>query len=349
MEQWVLAAENEDEARERLGNLLNFHLATAPKYADETAVHFAAQLVANDYYGGENGNEVFFVFPSDILASQHNFAFNGWEKDFTKPQSETKWNDVFVWPNTVENPGIMVDAGMVFLPESTPVDPETGSKYASEIKTIEGEEKRVMIEDTPLVESFISWGQKLDAQSTVWQAFTRHKEERNYWRREELGTDCFTTCVGELQELGFQLDAAVPLANQLIKNMYYRDSFDSEMLQLMIKEAGAQWKRAENTIPSKEYWEKYFASNPTLRPKHIHYYDGDPTSAILEFQQENNIGKADTSEKDGQLLGFDDHHVIGMKKDPRANQGYEELVAVANKIISEHYTSKEEEEVKPEV
>jgi len=58
---------------------------------------------------------------------------------------------------------------------------------------------------------------------------------------------------------------------------------------------------------------------------------------VLEFQKQNNIGRADTSKTDGQLLGFDDHHVVNMKKDPRANAGYDELIETANKIITEHY------------
>ncbi len=171
LEGWALKAGDEEEAKERLNAQLNHSLATAPNYPDETAVHFAAQIVADGYYGGESNNEVFFAYPSDVLASQHEFAFNGWEKDFTKPQSETKWNDVFIWPSTLDNPGIPVDAGVVFLPENTPVDPETGSKYASEIKTVEGAEKRVMIEDEKLVSAFIEWATSLTKESTVVKAY----------------------------------------------------------------------------------------------------------------------------------------------------------------------------------
>ena len=100
--------------------------------------------VGDNFYGGERGNEVFFVYPSDVLASQNDYSFNGWQKDFTKMQSEDKWNGVFVWPQDMNNPGISVDAGVVFLPGNIPVDPETGSKYASALKTVESEEKRVM-------------------------------------------------------------------------------------------------------------------------------------------------------------------------------------------------------------
>lgn len=189
MGDWVLGEETEEKARKKLDNLMNFHLSAAPTYPDKTAVHFAAQLVADDYYGGESGNEVFFIYPSDVIASQHDFAFNGGEKDFTQPQSETKWNDVFVWPQTVENSGIPIDAGMVFLPKSTPVDPETGSKYASEIKMVDGEEKRVMVEDNELVSRFVGWAKQIDGTSPIWQAFTAYKDERNYYVKQEKEDD----------------------------------------------------------------------------------------------------------------------------------------------------------------
>ncbi|NMB84295.1 hypothetical protein GYA28_03320 [Candidatus Roizmanbacteria bacterium] len=336
---WILGEESEAKAKEKLNNLLHFHLASAPKYPDQTAVHFATQLVADAYYGGERENEVFFVFPSDFVASQYNFSFNGWEKDFTRPQSETKWNDVFVWPNTVDNPGITVDAGLVFLPENTPVDPNTGSKYASEIKIVDGKEQRVMVEDAALIETFIDWGQKIDDQSPLKQAFQTYKEERNYYSQQYLSRNLMSVCMTELQGLGFRREASVALADALVREMHYSESFNNELLTKIIRESGAHWKRAENTVPAKEYWENFFRSHPDLRPKHINYYDGDPTTAVREFQQQNDIGKADTSEKDGQLLGFDDHHVTDMDKDPRSNMGYEELVATANKIITEHFSA----------
>jgi len=334
---WVLQAEDENQARERLNNLLHFHLAGAPKYPDETAVHFAAQIVADGYYGGESGNEVFFIYPADVLASQYAFAFNGWEKDLTRPQSETKWNDVFVWPQSTENPGIPIDAGFVFLPASTPVDPQTGSKYASEVIVIDGQEKRVMIEDSALVNAFVEWGRKLDKSSPLIRLFTEYKEEEDYYRQESLRKECFATFVRELEGLGFKPDASEALASELISEMHVRDTLDQEILEYIVRRAGANWKRAENPVPAKEYWESFFAKNPHLRPKHVVYYDGDPTTAVYEFLQQNNIGRADTSKTEGPLLGFDDNHVLDMENDPRANKGYDELVAIANEIIKEYY------------
>ena len=39
-----------------------------------------------------------------------------------KHTTEAKWNDIFVWPSKLDNPGVLVDAGIVFLPKSTLVD-----------------------------------------------------------------------------------------------------------------------------------------------------------------------------------------------------------------------------------
>lgn len=338
LSEWVLQAENEEEATERFTNLMNWHLASAPKYPDQTAVHFANQLVADNYYGGEQDNEVFFVFPSDVIASQHNFAFNGWEKDFTKPQSETKWNDIFIWPNSLENPGITIDAGVVFLPEKTQVDPKTGSKYASEAKQIDSVEKRVMIEDIERVNKFIDWAQSLNDQSEIIKMARDYYQERNYNMTKAKEDSLTTACLEELKKLGFSEESARSLSSGLIRDlMYWNTETPIDKFQDLIDGSSAKYKGAENTISSKEYWEKYFGENPQLKPKHIIYYDGDPSSAIYKFQQENDIGRANTSETDGNLLGFDDHFVSEMEKDPRANVGRKELVNMGNKIIREHY------------
>ncbi len=351
LESWALKAENEEEARKRLDSQLNFTLATAPNYPDKTAVHFAAQIVADGYYGGESDNEAFFLYPSDVLASQHDYAFNGSGKDFTQPQNETKWNDIFVWPSTLDNPGIPVDSGVVFLPESTSVDPETGSKYASEIKIVEGEEKRVMIEDEKLVSAFMEWAKKLGDNSPAVQAYNAaYREKHDYWKKPELEKVCFDVLQQEISSLGFDTETADKLTNTILSNdgigaFIYSGKLDwgnltpEEAAHGKLKSASANWKRAKETVSSREYWEKYFVKNPKQKPKHLVFYDGDPTSAIYEFQQRNNIGQADVSETEGKLLGFDDHHVANMSKDPRGYVGYDELVEMANKIIAEHYSA----------
>lgn len=337
---WVLQAENQDEAKTRFDAVLHHTLASAPKYPDTTAVHFMAQTVGDGYYGGETGNEVFFVFPSDMVASQYDYSFNGWEKDFTKMQSEDKWNDVFVWPKDVNNPGISLDVGLVFLPENTPVDPLTGSKYASRVEIIDGQKKRVMIEDTKRVNAFVDWAIQQNELSPIKVAAKAYTEERNDYMREALRRDLIATVYAEIQKLGFTQDVAGVLASHYIYDFHsfgLRET-TNEIAKDIISKSGAQWKRAENTVPSKQYWENYFSNHPDQQPKHIVFYDGNPHTAVYEFQQKNGIGSADTAKKDGQLLGFEDHFVANMREDPRANIGYKELVTTGNKIITEFYS-----------
>jgi len=329
---------SKESAKDMFYKLLNSTMASAPKYPDITSTHFTAQIIADRYYGGESENEVFFVYPSDVLASQYNFAFNGWEKDFTKPQSELKWNDVFVWSDP-NSPGIPVDSGIVFLPENTPVDPDTGSRYASEKKIIDGLEQRVMIEDINLVNSFLKWGETID-QQPFFKIYAKYKNEKNNSTKEEFRIECQKSIVDDLNKLNIPYNSLNYIANNLMEKMYWRDSIDENLFREIIENSAINIKLAENTVSAKEYWEKFFENNPDLKPKHIHYYDGDPTNAIYKFQQQNNIGRANTSNTDGKLLGFDDMHILDMEKDPRSNVGYDELIQKSNKIIDDYYSQK---------
>ncbi len=348
LEQHVLSAASEEEAREKLNEKLNSTWASAPHYPDKTAVHFAAEVVANDYYGGESNNEVFFLYPSDVLASQYCFAFNGGEKDLTKPQSETKWNDVFIWPSNLDNSGISVDAGIVFLPKTTLVDPKTGSKYASEIKTIEGEQKKTLIEDEQAIAGFTEWAKKLNNDSPIVQAYKQYRKEGG----EELNKVYLEVTHQEMFKLGFDEETAANLTSTIVLydvigsfvtngKLDPEESTPEEAAYRKLKLASANWKKAKNGVTAKEYWEKYFLDHPEQKPKHIVFYDGDPTLAIHKFQQKYGIGEADTSNVEGQLLGFDDkHQVLDYNKNSRIWAGYEELVATSHKIIAEHYRVK---------
>lgn len=101
-------------------------------WQDQTSVHFMANAVGNEKYGGEDGNEVFFVYPADVLASQCCSSTGLALTDNAKNKGQVPWriaddhNDSFVMPR--EN-GIPLDAGLVFLPKNILVNPENGSKY----------------------------------------------------------------------------------------------------------------------------------------------------------------------------------------------------------------------------
>ena len=337
LESYPLQAENEAEALKRFDSALHQSMGAAPTYPDHTSTHLAAQIASDRYYGGETKNEVFFVYPSDVLASQYPFAFNGWEKDFTHPQSETKWNDVFIWTDP-KRPGVPVDSGVVFLPKDTKVDPNTGSKYASEIIKSDADDdstQRIPVEDPLLTSKFEDWANGLNSESPVIKAI----EDSNR-RNDSSGFD--RVLKDEMRKIGVPEDSMESLVymSGLSQDIFlFKDKHPTKNKYVDdFKSSNAKYKRAENTVTAKEYWEGYFSKHPDQKPKHIIFYNGDPTSAIYKFQQENGIGSADTSKTDGQLLGFDDNHISDMASDLRSNAGHDELVELGNRIITEHYS-----------
>ncbi len=104
-------------------------------WRDRTAVHVGANNVLNDHYGAESGNEIFYIFPADVVISQSGTSEGLLHRDehtfkqkWIAPYTDEKdHNDVSVYAQG----GLPIDAGLVFLPKSILVDPNTGSKYRS--------------------------------------------------------------------------------------------------------------------------------------------------------------------------------------------------------------------------
>ena len=112
-------------------------------WRDRTAVHVAANNVLDSHYGAESGNEIFYIFPADVILSQNStnnnliqkHSIDGADKVVKIGDSER------VIPHTDEDDhndtsiyvqdGLPLDAGLVFLPKSVLVNPNTGSKYQS--------------------------------------------------------------------------------------------------------------------------------------------------------------------------------------------------------------------------
>lgn len=344
------SSKNIDEAKEKLHIELNFSLANAPLYPDKIALHFACQDVLDAYYGGEEGNEIFVIFPVDCIASQFHFAFNSWlVNDFTKAEKDRAFNDVFVWTGNLDNPGISIDAGIVFIPADALVDPETGSKYASKIEN----GKTVLVEDKFLIEKFVEWLNNINEESDFVKLY------KAYFGDYRKFSEFLNYLLEQMKNLGFDNDMAARLGNEIYQeislvlnpeklNTYYNyeQSFNrKKAIQVIANEiltkTMAKFKKAENPITSEEYWRRYFETYPDLKPKHLVFYKGSPTSAVLRFLLENNIGQADSSQSEGVLLGFGDHHIKDINdKESLAWQGYSEIVDTAEQIIDEYYRNK---------
>lgn len=105
-------------------------------WADKSSVHFGVNCVLDNYYGGESDNEIFCVYPGDVIASQ--CFFNGSRVKFNdNPGKDFGKNDLFVISKELSIP---LDAGLVFIPEDTMVDRHTGSRYETEKSIKNGRE-----------------------------------------------------------------------------------------------------------------------------------------------------------------------------------------------------------------
>lgn len=88
--------------------------------------------MADDFYGAEQENETLFIWPIDVVCSQKLFAGgNAYSQsgapDLTANTSEHYMNDFGVFTDSLP-----VDAGIVMLPKSARVDPNTGSIYKTQ-------------------------------------------------------------------------------------------------------------------------------------------------------------------------------------------------------------------------
>lgn len=310
-------------AKNLLDRILWSSIASAPKYAADTSLHFAKEIIADNTYGWERWNEIFYVFPSDVIASQYDYAFN-WTADFREKQHEEKWNDIFVWPSNKDTNAIPLDMWIVFLPEDALVDPNTGSRYAQNqdwwIKSMsENNDNKELVRDV-LNKLRDEWGDE-------------NISERFMWFMLEQGI--------EIKDI----DITVYQAILSYISFTDKDNIDrqEELLRTTLENTGLLWDYAVNPISSKEYWEGYFERNPDKRPARIVYYQGEPTEAVHSFLIDNNIKmRWDISNiSSDSFLGLWDKHVESMKEDKRAQPWYKFLIEEAHKIINEHYSSEQ--------
>ena len=372
----VFSQDSEQLARERFHQLVHYSIAAAPKYADKGAVHFGAQVVLDSYYGGEKDNEIFVVYPSDFIASQYVFSFGGWEKDFTRPQSESKWNDVFVWDKERVNTSIPLDAGIVFLPRSTLVDRGSGSKYALvprddnragafDLKRHDEFDKRVRewcqsrAPKSEFIRAVLSYRQHINEQSNVssserWGVYDQQSEH--------LLNEVTTAARKTLEELEVPPDLAESMMerlNQLGRNVARFHSPQegedgSPLIILSESEIDSLLRytcKPTDPVKAHEFWESYFSHNPEQRPRHVVYYDGDPTRAVKDFLVDagvtgfgarspelRSLRGAQTS--DDCLLGFEEHFVLDISEDVRANRGLSELTELGRQVIEREWAAR---------
>ena len=266
-------------------------------FADHSAVHFATEVVADSYYGSERENEVFVAFPSALIASE--YAFGGYQgQDLSTPHPDMQQNDLWVWEKDQE--GLQVDAGVVFLPKETQVDPRTGSRYMiggdgeAVPNTRRFETLKRAIEDGSMAEVAASFDAALDTARFAQNDFAAHKMKREAKDRArealasivELSDDeleVVSNNVLQLSRLTEFVDSLpdAPPAEQLD----YR-------LRSQLQDLGLLFQEAQETVSAQDYWESYFTQHPGRRPSKIVYYSEEsPTQALRAWKERHGLVK----------------------------------------------------------
>lgn len=334
--------------------------ALADPWAAGMAIHFGQHAVLDSYYGGEQGNEIFIVYPTDVLASQ--CLFGGHIREnlvAAETEDDQSRNDLFVWS---KDDAIPIDAGITFLPKSVLVDRRTGSKYASKSELKNGTEALSIQKDEVKIAQFTEWIKNLTPddielfEKDRYQETLKKKLVQLGMNKDEIEKIKLEDIVGFIENRHFGKLNEIESMNP--------DISDQEKTELSIRrfidEKGLFDMLSNDAIPAEEYWEEYFRHNPEKRPKHLVYYDGDPTGAVKEFLQSHDIlvpidkiyinnpntqqtftGKSDRSKKDGKLLGFESHFIPdnhdAERTDARVQKHHAIFKDIAKRLIAEHY------------
>lgn len=137
---------------------------------------------------------------------------------------------------------------------------------------------------------------------------------------------------------GFNINAGlvfIPADARVDKNTGSKYKLDDKMQAM--NNADGSLVLADEVVSSQEYWEKYFIEYPDKKPnKVIFYTGGDPSAALLDFRQKNNLNVQQLSLDHERHLGFAERQIS--QNDLRANLGLERYINLVIEMIDEYYT-----------
>lgn len=331
------------DSRERAMEYLNYKLnpramSDAGSYSDSNAIHFAAEEVADCYYGSEKFNEMFVCFPSAFIASQYYYNGN------IISGGSGYWNDAWVWAN--EERGIDLDCGLVFIPKNAKVDKKTGSRYELD------ENQNPIVDDIniKILRNIIN------INNSEIDEINKEFEEYNKKRSDfsgNLSKHLFEKNKQKIREIlnikdGDLLDVISenPYILKEIKNTHeiylshddYEARLDS-VIRSILEENGLYYKHATNTINSQDFWENYFKESKTKKPNKIIYYEEqNPTLALYNFRQKNHLNFntiRDNTDKANMLSG---NRI--QREDKQAISGIDNFKLLALEVINEYFDRK---------
>ncbi len=335
--------DNAEKAKSHLSRLSNIEGSEPGSYQDAMAIHFAAEEVADMYYGSEKGNEIFFVYPSAFIASQYHF-----QGDLSHDGGDY-WNDQWVWAN--EEQGISLDAGLVFIPDQTKVDRKTGSRYEldQENKPIINQEYiamvKTLLESTQLDNLIDLWEQATDKLRE--QSFSSNIEREKIF--QHLLKPAHQILIEQFSIKDERLRQAILTENMfltLLKDAHEKEKTLTEpdpfftspetMIKTMMQEQGILYRESTDTVTAREYWLEYFRQHPDKKPSKIVFYqESDPTSALIAWKERQKLRKkAGTPHLGFEQRKISRHHEI-------AKQGADRVLPLLTEVYRKYFENSE--------
>lgn len=345
-----------DEALERLKTFLESGYGA---YTDQAAIHFAAEEVANFFYGSEKGNEIFIAYPSAFIGSQYHFS----HADIAPDHIDSMHNDAWVF--TQEERGIKLNSALVFLPQDARVDPKNGSRYdiGPDNKPTKNEaygglerlaaspEFETIVQQ--IMERLVSLSSDNLPPPSTWENELEKPDWDAYSHKDVL--KALLPIRDKIKETSGIVDDRIlkRIFNYTnARSLKYANTESSEdergrkinlEIDQILQQAGTRFVEAQNTVSSEEYWNQYFATRPDKKPSKVVFYSGgDPTKAMRDWKQQYGL----TKESADKSVGFKEHVATSQEEQidsvrERANR-FESLARV---VIDEKYPEIEISEV----
>ncbi len=330
--------DTKEEALKNLDEFAGDRLATAGKFADRKSIHFAAEEVADAFYGAESGNEIFFMFPAAFIASQYHF------KGSLDGRRGDKYNDVWVYQK--EQQGVNINAGIAFIPNSVQVDRKTGSRYEINDKGEASANEDYTKKITELVQNpdFLKLSDevtpilgKMNGDSLSQAEKEAQKKVDGY--KQRLASE-FGLIDHKLQKAVMDYHFLVSLPRTIQENR-----LGEEVKQLLIDNRIYFKFTESDLISAKEYWENYFKEHPDKMPSKIVYYEGnDPTEALNEWKQKNGLRKEVKNPTDKTDMQFPENSTdFGLSSGKVPEEvaiESDRFKTLATKVIDDYYAKK---------
>lgn len=297
-------------------------------FADRSAVHLAVEDVADSFYGSERNNEVFFAFPSTLIASQYEFSGNLARVEMNE-YTDSYDNDQYAFPD-IER-GLPIDAGIAFIPKDAKVDLKTGSRYELDENKkpipAEGlqEISKARFDQLGFVQDFIQKQYKID---------NLPENERGEALKKRF--DSF----GIKNETAKKMLSDENILRKIAKvwGMENEKSEYEKIIKEYCQENGLDiYKLAADPVTSREYWENYFQQHPESKPKHLVYYSGgDPAEALDNWRLRNSITKKDKRRD----IGFTENEISRNVKNKDETQ--QRFVSIARNLVDKYFPTNDE-------